>query len=88
MSNLTKFQDNWLNKIDYNKNILFNWAAKVPNDPYSCLCNICDCKFLSDKCFGKLTKHAKTLKHRKLVQDKTKSVTVSRYCNKIYTVSN
>lgn len=64
MLNLTKFQDNRLNKIDYNKNIVFNWAAKVPNDPYSCLCNICDCKFLSDKCFGKLTKHAKTLKHK------------------------
>lgn len=63
MSNRTKFQDNWLNKIDCNKNVS-EWAVKISKDPYSCFCNICNCIFSSVKGFEKLNQHAKTLKHK------------------------
>ena len=60
----TKFQDNWLSKIDCNEMVVSRWASKVSTDSYSCFCNICSSKVSIEKGFEKLNQHAKTQKHQ------------------------
>lgn len=61
----TKFQDNWLKKDDSNGTKIKDWARKIPSEPYSCECFICNRKIKVNKGFPKLTQHSSTAVHKK-----------------------